>query len=254
MKKVKILKYYINPITLNILINKIINWCSKNNSKKSKYICVSSVHGASESIYNNKYKIAHNNSNLALADGRPIYWALKLLGNKKVDHLPGYLITDKICKLASEKKFTIGIYGGEKKVINEFVRQNKKKYKSLKFNYLCSPPFRKLITTEKKKIIKDINKSKIDILFVALGAPKQEIWMFEHRNLINCTMVGIGAALDYLAKTKLKAPLFLEKIALAWLFRMLIEPRRLFTRYLIANTTFVYLFFIQLVIYWFKGK
>ena len=67
-------------------------------------------------------------------------------------------------------------------------------------------------------------------------------------------MVGIGAALDYLAKTKLKAPLFLEKIALAWLFRMLIEPRRLFTRYLIANTTFVYLFFIQLVIYWFKGK
>ena len=103
------------------------------------------------------------------------------------------MITDKICKLASEKKFTIGIYGGEKKVINEFVRQNKKKYKSLKFNYLCSPPFRKLITRE-KKIIKDINKSKIDILFVALGAPKQEIWMFEHRNLINCTMVGIGAA------------------------------------------------------------
>ena len=164
------------------------------------------------------------------------------------------MITDKICKLASEKKFTIGIYGGENKVINEFVRQNKKKYKSLKFNYLCSPPFRKLSTNEKKKIIKDINKSRIDILFVALGAPKQEIWMFEHRNLINCTMVGIGAALDYLAKTKLKAPLFLEKIGLAWLFRMLIEPRRLFTRYLIANTTFVYLFFIQLIIYWFKRQ
>ena len=55
-----------------------------------------------------------------------------------------------------------------------------------------------------KKIIKDINKSRIDILFVALGAPKQEIWMFEHRNLINCTMVGIGAALDYLLKQSLK--------------------------------------------------
>ena len=252
MKKVKILKYYINPITLNILLNKIINWCSKVNSRESKYICVSSVHGASESIYNNKYKIAHNSSNLALADGRPIYWALKLLGKKKVDHLPGYLITDKICKLACEKKFTIGIYGGEKRVINEFIRQNIKKYKSLKFNYLYSPPFRNLTVSEKKKVTKDINKSKIDILFVALGAPKQEIWMFENKNSLKCVMIGIGAALDYLAGTKFKAPLFLEKTGFAWLFRLIIEPRRLFKRYLIANSTFIFLFFIQIISHWFK--
>ena len=79
--------------------------------KKKDYICVSAVHGAVKSTYNKKYKIAHDKFNYVFPDGRPIYWALKLLGHTDVDHLPGYFVTNEICKLANKKKYKIGIYG-----------------------------------------------------------------------------------------------------------------------------------------------
>ena len=113
MKRVKILEYFINPIKINFLLKKITNWCENKKSKSSSYICVSSVHGASESVFNKKYRKSHNNCDLTLADDRPIYWALKLFGFKDVDHLPGYLVTNSICKLAAKNKLKVGIYGGE---------------------------------------------------------------------------------------------------------------------------------------------
>lgn len=252
MKRVKILKYFINPIKKNVLLKKIINWCKNKKLKSSKYICVSSVHGASESVFNKKYRKSHNNCDLALADGRPIYWALKLLGSKNIDHLPGYLVTNSICNLAEKNQFKIGIYGGQNYVIKKFIIETQKLYKNLKFNYSFSPPFRSLSLKENKNIIKKINDSKVDILFVCLGAPKQEIWMHENQHNLKCVMIGIGAALDYLAKTKTQPPLILEKFGLAWFFRLIIEPKRLFKRYLIANTIFLTLFISQLVLFWLK--
>ena len=252
MKRVKILEYFINPIKINFLLKKITNWCENKKSKSSSYICVSSVHGASESVFNKEYRKSHNNCDLALADGRPIYWALKLFGFKDVDHLPGYLVTNSICKLAAKNKLKVGIYGGENYVIRKFKKETQRVYKTIKFRYSYSPPFRSLSLKENKDIIKKINGSKIDILFVCLGAPKQEIWMHENQHNLKCVMIGIGAALDYLAKTKTKSPLILEKLGLAWFFRLIIEPKRLFKRYFIANTTFLILFTFQLVLFWLK--
>lgn len=244
IKKIKILNYKISVIKLNRLISELNNFIR---FKRKNYICVSAVHGAIESKFNKRYRIAHDKAGIAVPDGRPIYWALKLLNKKKVDHLPGYLVTDEICNLANEKGYKIGIYGSTTNVQRKFINNIKKKYKKIRFTYLFSPPFRKLNNKEINKIQKEINKSKIDILFVALGAPKQEIWMYDNYKKIKCVSIGIGAAIDFISGNKRMAPSIMEFIGLAWLFRLISEPRRLFLRYFITNTLFLYFFTIQYI-------
>jgi N-acetylglucosaminyldiphosphoundecaprenol N-acetyl-beta-D-mannosaminyltransferase len=243
-KKIKILNYLINPITIKEFIKKLEHFI---NLKNSKYVCVSAVHGAVESVFNKKYKLAHDKADIAVPDGRPIYWALKLLCNPKVDHLPGYFVTNEICKLANKKKYKIGIYGSTEDVQRDFIKNIKKEYNNIKFTYLFSPPFRKLSLKEVKNIHKEINKSKVDILFIALGAPKQEIWMYDNYKKINCVSIGIGAAIDFISGNKKMAPKFMEFLGLAWLFRLLSEPRRLFWRYFVTNILFIVLFFFQII-------
>ncbi len=103
-KRQRILNYNINPINIQILIETIIEWLKV---KKKTYICISAVHGAVESLNNKIYRNAHDRSGLSIADGRPIYWALKIFGYKKIDHMPGHYVTDILCSVAEKKKFKI---------------------------------------------------------------------------------------------------------------------------------------------------
>ena len=243
LKKIKIINYLINPITISNLLKFILN---SKKGNKSKYICVSNVHSCIESFKNKKFKIAHNSSNLALADGRPIFWALKLLGCTSAEHLPGYYVTEKICDLSNKKNLKIGFYGSTNDNLNKIKINLKKKYKQLKIKYIYSPPFRTLSKSEDKKIVSNINKSKIDILFVCLGCPKQELWMYKHKNKLKCTMIGIGAVADFLSGNKILPNKFFEYFGLAWLIRLITEPRRLFWRYFSTNFLFIFLFFLQI--------
>ena len=241
-KRQRILNYNINPINTQILIETVIEWVK---IKKKTYICISPVHGAVESITNKIYKIAHDKSGLSLADGRPIYWALKIFGHKDIDHLPGYYVTNVLCALSNKQNFRIGIYGSTLNTQINFIRELKKKYKNLNIVYKYSPPFKKLNQKELNLIHREINKSQVDLLFVALGAPKQEIWMHKNSKNLNCVLVGIGAAIDFVSKEKIKAPKFLEELGFGWLVRLIFEPKRLFWRYLKTNTIFIPLFIFQ---------
>jgi N-acetylglucosaminyldiphosphoundecaprenol N-acetyl-beta-D-mannosaminyltransferase len=100
--KIRIINYLINNISLSNLLNRSSKLEKK--IKKAHYICISNVHSCIESFKDKRFKQAHNSADLALADGRPIYWALKLLGLKDAEHLPGYYVTDKICELSKQKE------------------------------------------------------------------------------------------------------------------------------------------------------
>jgi len=246
LKKIKIIKYLINPIKISYLLKFIL---SAKKSKKSNYICISNVHSCIESFKSVEFRLAHNSADIAIPDGRPIYWALKLLGSKSAEHLPGYYVTEKICELANKKNINIGFYGSTSKNLTKIKNKLHKKYKNLKIKYLYSPPFRKLNLKEEIKIFKNIKKSKIHILFVCLGCPKQELWMYKNKNKLNCTMLGIGAVADFLSGNKILPNKFFEYLGLAWLVRLITEPRRLFWRYFSSNTIFIFLFFLQLIRY-----
>ena len=202
-KKQKILSFYVNIISISDLINSVKNFLLL---KKGHYICVSNVHQCIEAHDNNEFAEVINGADLAIPDGRPIYWALKLLGYKNAEHLPGYYITKKLCKFAAQNNLTIGFYGGKNDALDLCVLNLKNEYEKLRINYVYSPPFRILDKKEKEEIINNIRDSDIKILFVCLGCPKQENWMAEHKDYLKCVSVGIGEAVNLISNKQKLAP------------------------------------------------
>ena len=116
-----------------------------------------------------------------------------------------------------------------------------KTYPELKIAGMYAPPFRPMTKEEDNKIIEVINEAAPDFVWIGLGAPKQEMWMGEHQGKVSGLMIGVGAGFDYFAGNIKRAPSWMQKHNLEWLYRLCQEPRRLFKRYLITNTKFLWL-------------
>jgi len=121
------------------------------------------------------------------------------------------------------------------------------KFPGLQVSYCYSPPFRQLTPQEDEQVVQAINEAGARILFVGLGCPKQERWMAQHKDQIRAVMIGVGAAFDFHAGRVRQAPPWLQEKGLEWLFRLLMEPRRLWRRYLWHNPRFVALVARQLL-------
>jgi len=250
-KKQKILSFHVNIISIKEFINQIKNFLLL---KKGHYVCISNVPQCIEAHDNKEFAEIINNADLAVPDGRAIYWALKLLNCKEAEHLPGYYVTRNLCKFAADNNLRIGFYGGEKEALDKCVLNLKNQYEGLIVNYVHSPPFRALTKEEKKEIINNINNSKTEILFVCLGCPKQEYWMAEHKEDLKCVSIGIGEAVNILSnKTKIGYK-WIEKIGMRWVLRLMMEPRRLFRRFFYSNSKFIYFFLKQYIKYKFFKK
>ena len=248
-KKQRIISFDVNIISITQFLKKIKEFILL---KKGHYICVSNVHQCIEAYDNNEFAEVINNADLAIPDGRPIYWALKLFGHKETEHLPGYHVTKKLCKFAAENNLKIGFYGGENNALDLCVVNLKNEYEKLIVNYVYSPPYRILTIEEKKEIIDDIRDSNVQILFVCLGCPKQENWMAEHKSYLKCVSVGIGEAVNLISNKQKLAPKWVEKIGMRWVTRLMTEPRRLFWRYFYTNSKFICLFIKQYIKFKFK--
>ena len=243
-KKVKILNGYVSSISFKALCEEISKWIHE---KKGHYICVSAVHACIEAHDNVEFAKAYNGADIVVPDGRPLFWALKLLGYKDSEHLRGEYVTRNVCRYAAENNFEVGFYGGKKNSLNKCINNLKNEYKTLKVSYNYSPesPFKNLLKKKDYKLINEINSSNTKILFVALGCPVQELWMASNKNDLNCICIGIGAAIDFISGQKLTAPSWVSKLGLEWLLRVISEPRRLFWRYFSTNFKFVYFFMKQ---------
>jgi N-acetylglucosaminyldiphosphoundecaprenol N-acetyl-beta-D-mannosaminyltransferase len=110
------------------------------------------------------------------------------------------------------------------------------------------PPFRSLTAEEDREIIEAIERSRADIVWVGLGAPKQDRWMFEHRKRLSVpVLIGVGAAFDFHTGRVPRAPLWMSEYGFEWLFRLAMEPRRLWKRYLVYGSQFVVLVVLELL-------
>lgn len=240
----KILRMNVNPLTLRKVINLIERWVR---NSEAKYICVSNVHMCMEVFDKKNYKKIVNNSDLTVPDGRPIFWGLRLLGYKNAQQIRGLDLTLQVCSFANKKNIPIGFFGSNK-ITQEKIKKNLKSlYPKLKIYFSESPPFRKLSVTENLNYIKKINKSGIKILFLGLGCPKQEIWMADNKKKLKCTMIGVGAAFDFIAGSKMVAPKWIQYIGMEWLLRFFCEPKRLWRRYYANNIRYIALFIMQLL-------
>jgi N-acetylglucosaminyldiphosphoundecaprenol N-acetyl-beta-D-mannosaminyltransferase len=213
---------------------------------RGRYVCVSNVHMCMETFDNPDFCKIVNEADLVVPDGKPLVWAQRLLGEKTASQVRGSDLLLSVCKEAEKAKIPIGLYGGTEKSLNEFIKYLNNSYPLLKIPFFISPPFREPTQEEDEHNIKAINASGIKILFVGIGCPKQEKWMANHKEKLNCVMIGVGAAFDFFSGQKKHAPRWMQRAGLEWLFRLASDPKRLWKRYFKHNPRFVFYFLKQL--------
>ncbi|MBQ0799821.1 MAG: WecB/TagA/CpsF family glycosyltransferase [Porticoccaceae bacterium] len=224
-------------------VDRILQSASAN---KGAYVCVANVHMCMEAFDSPHFCELINNADLVIPDGKPIAVAQKLLGHKEAAQVRGQDIMHALCAGSGEKLINVGLYGGSSQAILDLVKSNLlAQYPEIKITYDFSPPFRALDQAEDEIITERINQAGVDVLFVGVGCPKQEIWMAAHKAQLNCVMIGVGAAFDFVAGTKKHAPRWMQSIGMEWLFRLCCEPGRLWRRYLKHNPRFVWYFLQQ---------
>lgn len=181
-------------------------------------------------------KIVHS-ADIITCDGMPIIWASKLMGNPLPERVTGADLTTEICKYSSRKNFNIFILGAAPGVAKKAKQAAELQYPGVHIVGTYAPSAAELESSEKEKeICTMINHSSANILLMALGTPKQEKWYWRNRKRLHISaIIGVGAAIDFLAGTKKRAPGWMQDAGLEWLYRLMKEPIRLAHRYIVRD-------------------
>lgn len=204
------------------------------------YMCVSNVHTTVTASENEEYRAIQNGGIMAIPDGGPLSTVGKKRGCEKMDRTTGPSYMGEIFKISVQKGYRHYFYGSTDETLEKLYQELTKTYPGLQIAGMYSPPFRPMTDEEDAAIIERINETKPDFVWVGLGAPKQEKWMAAHQGKIDGLMVGVGAGFDYYAGNIQRAPEWMQKHNLEWLYRLIQDPKRLFKRYLVTNTKFIW--------------
>jgi N-acetylglucosaminyldiphosphoundecaprenol N-acetyl-beta-D-mannosaminyltransferase len=178
---------------------------------------------------------------LAVPDGQPLVWALRLLGHSAATRVYGPDLMARHCAHAASRGTPIYLYGGRsEEALALLTDRLLERFPQLRIAGGYSPPFRELTAEERERVIAAIDDSGAKVVWVGTGQPKQELWMHEMRPRLRAPLlVGVGAAFDFHAGIVSQAPPWMQRNGLEWLYRLSREPRRLWRRYLTQNPRFL---------------
>ena len=240
----EILGMRVDATSYDDAVARITDWADRG---ESRYVCIATVNNVISARDDASYMRVMNDADLVTPDGMPLVWGLRRLGVPVATRVYGPDLTPLLCEAAAERGIPVGFYGGREDVLADMVAELRRRFPSLDVAYAVSPPFRALDTDERDQVVDEVTNAGARILFVGLGAPKQERWIAEHRGRVPAVMVGVGAAFDFIAGRTPQAPPRLQRMGLEWLYRLASEPRRLWRRYVLQNPRFIVLFGAQLL-------
>lgn len=235
----KIINSNISTLSFKETVSAIETWISK---RQKKYVCICNTHSVVTASNDITFEEVLNEAGLCTPDGMPLVWALRSYGYTEQERVDGPNLMLKLCELSIVKKYKIFLYGGTKETLEELTQTLLKQYDGIEIVGTHSPPFRQLTQEEDNEVMNMINSTEADIVFVSLGCPKQEYWMYHHRDRINGIMIGVGAAFDFITGRIKRPPMLFQRLGLEWLFRLFKEPKRLWKRYAYNNPVYVYRF------------
>lgn len=219
----------------------LIDFTTKNIKELSgDYMCVSNVHTTIMAYEDEKYCYIQNGGIMAIPDGGPLSVIGRRKGYCSMKRTTGPDYMEEIFKCSEKRGYRHFFYGSKEETLEQMVDNLQKAYPKMQIVGTYSPPFREMTECEDGEVIKKINDCAPDFVWIGLGAPKQEKWMATHQGKINGFMVGVGAGFDYFAGKIKRAPKWMQKYSLEWLYRLLQDPHRLFRRYLYTNTKFIW--------------
>ncbi|MGD0800060.1 MAG: WecB/TagA/CpsF family glycosyltransferase [Terracidiphilus sp.] len=215
--------------------------------RQSRALFFASVHMIMEAVDDPAYRSRLNAADMVFPDGVPLVWALRALRERGAERVCGPDSTAALLAAAETNSIPIGFYGGSPAVLEALLGAARLRHPNLIVAFQESPPFRALTPEEDRAVVDRINASGARLLFVGLGCPKQENWIIEHMGRVPAVMFAIGAAFDFIAGSKRRAPRWMQRSGLEWVFRFVTEPRRLALRYLKHNPRFILKFLHQLL-------
>jgi N-acetylglucosaminyldiphosphoundecaprenol N-acetyl-beta-D-mannosaminyltransferase len=197
------------------------------------------MHGVEEAQHDPSFKQILNSADLVVPDGMPLVWRGRWHGHALRKRVSGSELMEAFCRLTGDR-YSHFLYGGGTGVPELLAETLRQKF-GTRVVGSYSPPFRLLTRGEKDEIAARIQAAIPDVLWVGLSTPKQEHWMAEYRERLQVPVIlGVGAAFDFhIGKVK-RAPAWMQETGLEWMFRLLMEPRRLWRRYLIYGSQFVW--------------
>lgn len=207
---------------------------------RGDYICVSNVHTTVMAFRDESYRKVQNSGAMALPDGQPLSIVSRRRGYSEAQRVPGPDLMPAILHLSEEKGYRHYFYGSTPETLEKLRKVLLDRFPKLQIVGMYAPPFRPLTEEEDQEAVRQINGSGADFVWVALGAPKQEKWMYEHRGRVNGLMIGVGAAFDFIAGTVRRAPMWMQKLCLEWVYRICQDPKRMFPRYVSTNFSFLW--------------
>ena len=206
---------------------------------RGKQICVSNVHTTVMSYENEEYRKIQNGAAMALPDGAPLSSYSRRKGYKQAQRVTGPDLMLELFAISKEKGYRHYFYGATEETLQSMKEVLERDYPGIQIAGMYAPPFRALTPQEDAQIVAKINEARPDFIWIGLGAPKQEEWMYQHMGQLQGVLIGVGAGFDYLAGYIKRAPRWMQRMSLEWLYRLLQDPKRLWRRYFTSNVKFI---------------
>lgn len=203
------------------------------------------VHGLMVGIRDRTHQYRLNSLDLVVPDGQPVRWALNHLHDAKLrDRVYGPQLTLEVCHRAAEEGLPIFVFGADV-ALHDFHLRMREKIPKLEIAGMRPAKYARVSVAERDELVRAIRASGARITLVGLGCPRQEVFVFEMRELLGMPLMAIGAALNLHAGLLAQAPPILQRWGLEWAFRLITEPRRLWRRYLVQNPPFLWYLALQ---------
>ena len=200
-------------------------------SRRSHYVVTANVDFLVQARRDLELQRILLNAPLVLCDGTPLVWASRLFGNPLPERVAGSDVVPELIRVAAKKHYRLFFLGTTEEANTRAVARLRAQFPDLEISHY-SPPFRPLLEMDDDEIIRRIREAKPDLLFVAFGCPKAEKWIAMHYPTLGVPVaIGVGGTIDFLAGRLKRAPLWMQRGGVEWIYRLCQEPRRLFKRY-----------------------
>jgi exopolysaccharide biosynthesis WecB/TagA/CpsF family protein len=212
-------------------------------SKKRCGVSALAVHGLIESYNNADLRQLVNEIDLVVPDGQGVRWAMNALFNTQLkDRVYGPDLTIKVLEQCNILGFSIFLFGSKQSTLEKLSKNINLRFPNVKIAGMQADRFREATLEEDKADIALIKSLQPNLVLVGRGCPRQELWVGHHLDSIPAPMMAVGAAFDFLAGTLSQAPAWMQRSGLEWFYRLCMEPRRLWKRFLFTNSQFLWLF------------
>ena len=215
-------------------------------ARARQFVCIADAHVVMQAQWNDDFREILSEAGMVTPDGMPLVYLLRSAKRGPVERVYGPDLLLRTCEHSIFRQYRHFFLGAAPGVAQRLAEQLRERFPGLVVSGVYSPPFRPTTEAEDLAIAAAINRSRPDFVWVGLGTPKQERWMYRFRNLLNAPiLISVGSAFDYFSGEKRQAPPVLQRVGLEWLFRLAYEPRRLWPRYSRVIPGFLYLLMLE---------